>query len=723
MTAAATLPRLRMPAHYGLFVVTAAGGFAIVIAALCILYGWLIWSGISPFLHFDFQNGTVTVPGAITRIVLGLLLLLLTWRTLRSGAVWPGIEVEKGSCPPLEDLVASCAARAGVTVPDAIYLTPDSNIAAFSAGLVRGGGGHANFINIGALMLPVLSCSDLEAAVFHEFAHLVMRRDQWSVNFDNRIRDFVPRLRSLNRRSGKIFFITVSIGRIVLLWYWYLFNLLLAPLRRREELLADDFAAACCGHTDYSRHLTCLMTLQQTLDGGLTDQINGSFHAALLGMEEADRAEHFPNWFAVARAAFREPVMEQLGAALKFLREDERQKLLDEHPTLNARLARQGGAPPASLQDLLTTEDPLAFDPAWERLMSAAFADRMRSLFYEAKLRAGMPVAEGLTASSAAAYRCCFKSCPRCGQTHLVLSCRSLRWYFQDGSVEETPWEAFSSVRMLPQGTGAGKNGPWMAWILAMYWNLPSLDDLQLTWQPLPDGRASMRRLQLFHFGENMQEAQDLTEALWARSRRVAAATPQRNLAVLLGELRNALEGESGKVAAPEAVTQQIELIKDAYQKNVGQIRWREFARLLAIYEALLERAQDQDRWHASASGRRVVLEQLEKRQSLRNRIAGMGYLKFIGQILWLPVWGRVAFIAGAVVSIADLAYFAIAWRNNGSPPLLQFANSIMVTNTWFHLSVLAGVVFLSAAAGGQLRGISVMEDVDLTAFRAFNSR
>jgi Zn-dependent protease with chaperone function len=274
--------KLRIPRRYGLFVLAEMCGFLALLATLIALYIWLIWSGVSPFIHFELGRGTVTVQGAVLRVLLGLLLLLLTWRSLRGSEAWKGIEVAKASCPPLEELVESCAARAGVTPPEAIYLTPDTNIAAYSSGIVRGGGGHATFINIGAMLLPILSRGEFEAAIFHEFAHLVMRRDQWAVSLDNRIRDFVPRMRLVNQRGKKIFFFAVSAARLLLLWYWNLFNLLMAPLRRREELLADDFAAGCCGKRHYARRLTAIVVLQQALDGELADRINGRFHAALL---------------------------------------------------------------------------------------------------------------------------------------------------------------------------------------------------------------------------------------------------------------------------------------------------------------------------------------------------------------------------------------------------------------------------------------------------------
>jgi Zn-dependent protease with chaperone function len=242
-----------MPPYYGLCVVAGIAGIVVVLGVLACLYGFLIYIGLWPFIDGSFGKGGFTVPAAVFQTSLGITLFALTWRALRRRDARPGIEVVAGSCPALEELVAWCAARAGLTPPDAIHLTPDANIAAFSSGLVRSSGSHSNFLNLGALFVPSLSRAEWEAAIVHEFAHLVMRRELWAVNLDNRIREFVPRLRILNRRGHiSALLITVSVARLVLFGYWSVFNLLMASLRRREELLADSFAAGHCGSANYA---------------------------------------------------------------------------------------------------------------------------------------------------------------------------------------------------------------------------------------------------------------------------------------------------------------------------------------------------------------------------------------------------------------------------------------------------------------------------------------
>jgi Zn-dependent protease with chaperone function len=712
--------KLRMPPHYGLFVLAGMCGFAVVLAALMALYCWLIWSGVSPFIHFEFGRGTVTVQSAVLRILLGLLLLLLTWRSVRGSEAWKGIEVAKGSCPPLEELVGSCAARAGVTPPEAIYLTPDTNIAAYSSGIVRGDRGHATFINIGVMLLPILSRAEFEAAIFHEFGHLVMRRDQWAVSLDNRIRDFVPRLRLVNQRGKKFFFIAVSAARLLLLWYWNLFNLLMAPLRRREELLADDFAAGCCGKRDYARRLTAIVVLQQALDGELADRINGRFHAALLGMPETCRIEEYPNWFDFAAEDFPELIMAKADIALAYLRDREDQRLLDEHPTLRARISRLDEPVPESLEALISTEDAVTTEEIWQRQISAAFAERMRPEFYEAKRRAGLAPDEGFTADSVASYPCRFTSCRICGQTNLVLSRHALRWVYQDKTSNDVPWEQFSSVEVIPNGRASGAFGPLLLWIMAMYSDLPSLAEAEVKWQPYPDGKIPMRTLQLYHLRENMREAMDLIEILWYRSRTITAASKARDLPMLLRELEQFLNGETAPTARMELIQRQAGDIRDAHVLNVGQMRWREFGLLLNVYGDLLDRAQDPHHWAASVKGRRIVLEQLNRRDALRTRIARMGLWSFFGRLLWLPMWVRVAVTLGTLLMLGNAVYLGVAWRHQRALALLPFVSQLFA-NGRFRLSFQIGVILLSLSLAARICGNSVMESADMTLIRAYN--
>jgi hypothetical protein len=58
-----------------------------------------------------------------------------------------------------------------------------------------------------------------------------------------------------------------------------------------------------------------------------------------------------------------------------------------------------------------------------------------------------------------------------------------------------------------------------------------------------------------------------------------------------------------------------------------------------------------------------------------------------------------------------------------GSPPLLQFVSTALAANTWFHLSVMAGLILLTIAAAAHPLRNSVMASVDIATFRAFNAR
>jgi Zn-dependent protease with chaperone function len=706
--------RLRMPAYYPLCVVVGMAGFAVLLAALIALYCWLIWSGVSPFIHRTLGSGPVTVEGAILRIMLGLMFFLLTWRSLRGSEQWRGVEVASGSCPPLEELVDACAARVGVPAPDAIYLTPDGYIAAFNSGRVRGSGDHRNFVNIGAMVLPGLSRNELEAALFHEFAHLVMRSNQWAVALDNRIRESVPRLRLANRRGGRIFFIAVTTGRVLLLWYWNLYNLLMAPLRRREELMADDFAAALCGNAEYAGHLATILCLQQTFDEELADLINGNFHAELLGMPENPTPKDQPNWFDIAHSCFTTDLVPKLNAALGYLRDVEPQTLMADHPTFRTRLSRLGAAMPASAQEFLTDDPILDTAEDWQRQISAAFAERLRPEFYLAKQRAGFANDHGFVAGSITSYPCRFASCRIFGKTNLLLSQQGLRWVYQDGSIHNIRWSDLASVEVLPNGRPSGKNGPWIMSLMAMYWDLPSLAELEIAWPTDAQGMVSRRNLQIFHLRENMQEAMDLTNALWLRSRSAVTASG-RNLPLILRELKSTLTSEAAP--DPASIDRQTSLIQEAFRRNAGQQRPAEFAALLQLYESLLQRAANATRWAGSVKGRAIVLDQLNRRQALRARIAGMGFWSFLGRLLWMPIWVRVAAVAGTLTLCSQAVYLLIAWHRETAIRFLPVAGHYFNV-TWFRVSFEIGLILLSLSVAARMQGVSVFETIDLTTLR-----
>ena len=529
-----------MPPHYGLCVGGGIIGFVIVLGVLACLYLWLIYSGVEPFIHRTLgTTSTVTVPGAVFRVVLGVMLFLLTWRALRRRDPWPGIEVVPGSCPALEQLVASCAERAGVKPPDAIFLTPDTNIAAFSSGVTRSAGLHANFINIGALLLPVLSPIAWEAALFHEFAHLFMRREHWAVNLDNRVREFVPRLQLINRRGVRVFLFAVSGARFLLFGYWSLFNLLMAPLRRREEFLADAFAAAHCGPVCYARCLTLAVTMQQVLEGEIANRIGGEFHAALLGsnaqfgapLEQLEPGspesavapvspEAFPNWFEIVRSHVGEGTFEKAKTTFAWLRDTEQQRAFDEHPTLRLRLDRLRVPFAPRVEDLVTDDPALLTEEAWQRRISFAFAERFRPKLYQAKCRAKLAVDHGLSATSATSFACCWSGCNVHNRAHLVIARRGMRWFFTDGPGDFWPWSLFQSVDLYPSGRASGRNGPWIIALWAMFKDLPALSEVELVWNPVSAG-IRRQRLQVYHLRDNMEEAMDLLWTLWSHSRHI----------------------------------------------------------------------------------------------------------------------------------------------------------------------------------------------------------
>jgi hypothetical protein len=208
---------------------------------------------------------------------------------------------------------------------------------------------------------------------------------------------------------------------------------------------------------------------------------------------------------------------------------------------------------------------------------------------------------------------------------------------------------------------------------------------------------------------------------LWHRSRRLASMAPARDLPILLRELQAALNAEAAPAAAQELIRHQTEALAEAYRRNVGQLHWREFARLLQIYEYLLQRAQESAQWAGSVKGRRVVLEQLEQRQQLRARIARVAFLSFFARLLWLPVWVRAAVTLGTLLMFADATYLCLAWRRTATSFLPLFGQ--LFANQWFHLAFQIGLILLSMSLAARIYGNSVFDTVDIIELRALNSR
>ncbi len=283
---------MKLPARFGWFVVAGALGFEIVTMGLAA-------PGVLMVLRaYQSPVSAVNMQGILV-LALSVSLILSLFRRDK----WKGIELQ--TCPALEDILAHCSQRADVPVPEHIYLTPDASIAAVSSGPSRAQGSGTNLISIGALLLIILNREELESAIAHEIAHIRMRRAIWFVGLEHYILSAIPRMNLISKHVYE----RLNPSLLVLTLYWYSFSLLMAPLRRKEELLADDLAARLCGEAPYAKNLAHIVTVQTALetrgsDGksvSFLDYINGHFHALLLDMRADAEVTEFPNWFEFGR--------------------------------------------------------------------------------------------------------------------------------------------------------------------------------------------------------------------------------------------------------------------------------------------------------------------------------------------------------------------------------------------------------------------------------------
>ncbi|PYV41280.1 MAG: hypothetical protein DMG06_17665 [Acidobacteria bacterium] len=80
----------------------------------------------------------------------------------------------------LPSFVAECALAADVPVPEAVFIVPDCNACAYSAGMPASKRTPDRYVLIEAPLLACLGRADLSAIVYHEYGHVVLRRRLWA---------------------------------------------------------------------------------------------------------------------------------------------------------------------------------------------------------------------------------------------------------------------------------------------------------------------------------------------------------------------------------------------------------------------------------------------------------------------------------------------------------------------------------------------------------------
>ncbi|MSV29338.1 MAG: hypothetical protein EXQ52_11455 [Bryobacterales bacterium] len=439
----------KMPFSFSVAVLAWAVVFSVVIFAFGVLYTTFLVYGVSSFIEASGGDTKKWAFPLIMTLTGGFLLLVLIKATFERPRI-DGVPLAPDVLGQFQELVQQCARDAGVPAPDAILLTPTVCCEAYSSGPLEPATGFRSALRIGTPLLALASETDLTSVIFHEFAHLTMRRQLWATSISYKLWQFCSRFVSAHRGVGCWTWVLTIPPLLVTVALFKAFALTMAGFRRREEYLADSFAANYIGNAQFCHSLVAVAGLMHSLESkdgrepALSALINAEFHAKLLSPESATTT---PNWFATARDAIGKhwPTLVRRFRNIIVYYEVERQSVTDTHPPLRDRVRRLQGFI-GEAQDYLPDLDRTVYlpEPA-ERILSDHLTRLHRHDFYEAKREAGMNPLEGVGTTFHTAFACTYTPCPRCGQYELTLTDELLTAYTDDGELR-LPWSDIKSI-------------------------------------------------------------------------------------------------------------------------------------------------------------------------------------------------------------------------------------------------------------------------------------
>jgi Zn-dependent protease with chaperone function len=447
-----------LPASYTAVLLLWSVPFLIVVLLLVVFYGSVLIFSVSGFLselnHPSSNNGPLFF--SLVGMITGAYLLAIIIKALTSVRVPEGIRMPPGAFPQLDKLIRDCTEQAGIEAPDDVFIVPDANAFAYSSGRFSLHERLNHYVLIGAPLLAMLEPPDLAAVLFHEFGHLILRRDLWAVSLHHKVEDFLTRcLRGQLHRQGCALFFTLVPGMAVAL-FLRAFRWSLAGFSKREELLVDSIAGRLMGEWQFRdrlvRSIATIGALTVRVDGerALVEQINAEFHRRLMAAGSTAK----PSYFEVARS---------LPAQSAFRWEDRLdnvyQELIrkqsgptDSHPSLAERIRSLHGTVGAALPFYPSSPVHLFSIPRnAEAVVSSGFGSDVRAVFFKEKLAAGRGLLEGISPESVVEFHCRYGACPRHGQIEVGMTHNEL--YLSAAETQyRLQWHEIRSVEIYTGG-------------------------------------------------------------------------------------------------------------------------------------------------------------------------------------------------------------------------------------------------------------------------------
>jgi Zn-dependent protease with chaperone function/tetratricopeptide (TPR) repeat protein len=257
-----------------------------------------------------------------------------------------GIEATPERHPRLFETLRTVAARLHTRPVDAVYLTPSSSIAVYQEGAGPFGllGRRRRVLDIGISTLPLLTRSEFQSILAHEYGHFTQNDPFYSRFIFQVSASLTTSLAVMSAAGGFLNHINPFY------WFWWLYlrayTLLANGFSRSREFLADREAVAAYGKRPFVSGLT-----KASVDGVLFES---TVYVNI--QHQLGQGRTFINIFDAFRqhrqgtemTESRERLLEQLRR--------QKPRWLDTHPTFSERIAAVSHFPDAGLPD----EDPPA---------------------------------------------------------------------------------------------------------------------------------------------------------------------------------------------------------------------------------------------------------------------------------------------------------------------------------------------------------------------------
>lgn len=231
----------------------------------------------------------------------------------------PGPELTAKRFPLLFERLSKVAQRSEQSMPRHVYLVPDMNAFVANRGGVMGFGSR-RVMGIGLPLMQVLSVSQLEAVLAHEFGHYH--------GGDTMLGPWVYKTRAAIGRTLS------SLGDEGILhlpfrWYGNMFLRLTLAVSRAQEYAADRLAATLVGSGHLAEGLKRVHAAAPAFDAYWSDEaapvLEGGYRVPLMS--------GFHRFLAVPK------IEEAMGGFLKQALAEEQTEKYDTHPALKDRLA------------------------------------------------------------------------------------------------------------------------------------------------------------------------------------------------------------------------------------------------------------------------------------------------------------------------------------------------------------------------------------------------